>query len=108
MTVKVKQFSRLRFGDLVLLDGIEFWDLLDLPEITPQPDDLTHTITGFDRIDLLAHRFYKDSKLWWVIAVANDMEVLPTAFNVGDTIRIPAPRFVTQVLFKDASASRRA
>jgi len=105
--VRVQRGSRLRFGEIVEVDGVEFWDVLDIPEIPPQRDDLIHTVVGPDRIDLLAHRYYQDSRLWWVIAVANEMEELPTALNVGDSIRIPAPRYVSQVLFNKAQVQRR-
>jgi hypothetical protein len=103
MAVRVPRFSRLRFGELAEVDGVSFWDVLDLPEIPAQPDDILYTVLGHDRIDLLAYRFYKDSRLWWVVAVANEMEDLPTELNEGDTIRIPSPRYVLQVLFKSAT-----
>lgn len=102
MPVRVPSYSRLRFGTMVADNGIEFWDVLDLPTILEQPDDIIHTVTSADRIDLLSYRYYKDARLWWVIAVANDMEDIPAQFNVGDELRIPAPRYVTQVLFKKA------
>lgn len=107
MTMRVQKFSRLRFGEVVTVDGVEFWDILDLPEIPAQRDDLIHTVVGADRLDLIAQRYYTDPRLWWVIAVANDLEELPTELNVGDDIRIPSPRYVTQVLFKKASVQRR-
>jgi|WetSurMetagenome_2_1015567.scaffolds.fasta_scaffold53084_2 hypothetical protein len=105
MTVRVPRFSRLRFGELVSVDGVEFWDVLDLPEIPEQPDDQLYTVLGTDRIDLLAYRLYKDARLWWVIAVANGMEDIPTDFNEGEVIRLPSPRYVLQVLFNTANIS---
>jgi hypothetical protein len=99
MAVSLKRKSRLRFGELVSLDGFEFWNNTILPELDVQPDDLTHIVTGVDRIDSIAARYYGDPVLWWVVAVANDMEILPTALNVGDKIRIPSPRYVNSVLF---------
>jgi len=107
MAVKVRRFSRLRFGELITVDGVEFWDVLDLPTIPEQPDDLQYQVRKPDRIDLLAQRFYKDVRLWWVIAVANDMEIIPTDLNEGDEIRIPSPRYVKQELFKKASVGAR-
>jgi len=107
MPISVQKGSRLRFGEVVVVDGVEFWEVLDIPDIPPQRDDLIHRVEGPDRIDLLAYRFYQDARLWWVIAVANGMEELPTALNVGDEIRIPSPRYVLQVLFKKASVQRR-
>lgn len=107
MPVQVKRASRLRFGKLEVVDGVEFWDVLDLPDIQTQQDDLVHRIEGPDRIDILAHRYYKDARLWWVIAVANGLEELPTEWNVGDEIRIPSPRYVSQVLFNKAQVQGR-
>jgi hypothetical protein len=102
MSVRVAKHSRLRFADLGVVDGIEFWDLVDLPEVPGQPDDISYQVQGGDRVDRLATRFYGDPLLWWVIASVNGMEILPTDLNEGDFIRIPAPRFVLQELFKTA------
>lgn len=107
MTVQLQRGSRLRFGQTVTLQGVQFWEVLDLPDILAQRDDLVHRVVGPDRIDMLAHRYYQDARLWWVIAVANDMEEIPTELNVGDDIRIPSPRYVLQVLFKKAAVQRR-
>lgn len=103
MALTVKKNSRLRFGRSIEIDGISFWDLVELPEILPQPDDTFYRVRGVDRIDLLAYNFYGDPVLWWVIAAANDMELLPTDLNEGDVLRIPSPRYVTQTLFTKAT-----
>jgi len=55
-----------------------------------------------DRIDTIANTYYGDPVLWWVIAVANDMEIVPTQLQVGATIRIPSPVYVSQLLFQAA------
>lgn len=102
MAIKVALRSRLRFTDLGTLDGLEFWDLVDLPEIPEQPDDITYQVQGGDRLDHLAVRYYGDPVLWWVLAAANDLEILPTDLNEGDFLRVPSPRYVTQELFKTA------
>lgn len=107
MAVNIPRFSRLRFGRMLDVDGIAFWDTLDLPEVVEQPDDLVHQVMDNDRIDLLAYRYYQDPRLWWVIAAANEIEEVPTHFNVGDQLRIPAPRYVTQVLFSKAPIQSR-
>lgn len=107
MAINVPRYSRLRFGRMLDVDSIVFWDTLDLPEIVEQPDDLVHQVTDIDRMDLLAYQYYQDPRLWWVIAVANGMEDIPTHFNVGDQLRIPAPRYVTQVLFNKANVQSR-
>jgi len=90
MSVSIPRNSRLQLGNLVSVQGVEFWDLLVLPPVPEREDDTQYTVIGGDRIDLIAHRQYGDPTLWWVIAVANDMELLPVDMNVGDTLRIPA------------------
>ena len=99
MTIRIPRNSRLRFADLITTGGVTFWDTLELPVIRPQNDDMQYRVQDNDRIDLLAHRFYGDPGLWWVIAAANDMEILPTDLTTTDLILIPAPRYVQQQLF---------
>lgn len=99
MTVNVKEKSRLRFAELLEVGGVVFWDTVVLPDIPEQVDDIVYRVRDIDRIDLLANRFYGDPVLWWVIAEANDFEILPTDFNTADVIRIPAPRYILGALF---------
>lgn len=94
MAVSVNKASRLLFGDLVIVDDVEFWDAVVLPTNTPRQDDIEYVVQGNDRIDLLAQRFYQDPVLWWVIAWANDLEILPTDLNEGQTLTIPSKLFV--------------
>jgi hypothetical protein len=82
------------------VDGVEFWDILVLEPIPEQADDLRYEVTEVDRIDLIADTYYGDPTLWWVIAIRNDMEILPTDLNVGRKIVIPSPRYVRNQLFK--------
>lgn len=102
MSVTVVQNSRLRFHELVSVDEVEFWNLAVLPEVPPQYDDIQYQIQMNDRIDLLAFKFYRDSVLWWVIAKANGMDLIPVNFFDGQIIRIPSPRYVSRILFKKA------
>lgn len=104
MPISLPDRSRLRFAELVSSEGIVFWNLLDLPTIVVQADDLTYSVKSSDRIDRLANQYYGDPVLWWVIAAANDMELLPTALYGGQTLRIPSPRYVLQELFQKALA----
>lgn len=99
MAVEIKNNSRLRFSRLVETGGFTYWDTFELPTIPIQTDDIQYTVRSTDRIDLLANRFYGDPVLWWVIAVANDMEFLPNDLLSSEVIRIPAPRYVAQQLF---------
>lgn len=99
MAVDVPQTSRLRFTELLSLGGVEFWDLLDLPTVPEQPDDVQHQVVSTDRLDLLASSFYGNPIFWWVIAVANDFDLIDVDLNVGAFLRIPSPRYVRDNLF---------
>ena len=102
MSVQISKNSRLSFATLLQVDGVTFWDTLDLPTIPVNADDLFYTVMTGDRIDTIATKFYGDPVLWWVVAAANDMEIIPTALNEGTQIRIPSPTYVNQSLFKQS------
>ena len=42
-----------------------------------------------DRLDTLAHRYYKDVSLWWVIAKANNLDSGVIGLSPTKQIRIP-------------------
>ena len=100
---RVRSNSRLRFADFVVIDGIEFWNMIEYPEIEAQPDDIYHVVVGWERIDLLAEQYYGDSRLKFIIALANDIEIEPTEFNVSETILIPSPRWIREVSTSEQS-----
>lgn len=102
MPVRLTSGSALRFADLLKEESTEFWEVMDLPTIPTQRDDILHRVSQVDRLDLLANRYYNDPVLWWVIAVANDIELAPTDLNIGETLRIPSPRYVRENLFETA------
>jgi hypothetical protein len=104
MSVRIVKNSRLLFSALVLVDGVEFWDLNTLPIIPVRNDEIQYTVTFTDRIDLLAYRFYGDPVLWWVIAAANSFELLPNDLKPGETIRIPSSAFISESLFRQKRA----
>lgn len=99
MAVNVPLRSRLRFTELLTVEGVEFWDMVDFPSVPEQPDDIQYVVTAIDRLDTLAYQFYGASLNWWIIAVANDMELIEVELNIGMTLRIPSPRYVRENLF---------
>lgn len=48
-----------------------------------------HLWTAYDRIDVLAARYYGNETSWWMIAQANPTILDWTSVNVGTVIRIP-------------------
>jgi len=65
---------------------------LDYPSLESMKELKTaqHVWTAGDRFFKLAHEYYNDSTMWWVIAFFNQK---PTEFHakVGQTIFIPYP-----------------
>lgn len=100
MAVETGNNSRLFFADLLTLDGFEFWDTVVLPDARPRTDDIQHVVSSTDRIDLLAHRYYGDPQLWWVIAWANNLEILPTDMKQNAQLRIPSKNYVESELLR--------
>lgn len=100
MSVKILPRSYLRFADLLTVNGIEFWDVPSFPDIPPQPDDTTFTVDDLTdgRIDTIAYKVYGDAQLWWVIALANGLDLLPTQLKRNMVLRIPSANFVFKKL----------
>ena len=55
----------------------------------PRFDDCFHTVIDGDRIDLLAHRYLGNAKLWWIICDYNDL-FFPLEITLGQVLRIPS------------------
>jgi len=100
MAVEVKNSSRLLFADFLTDEGVEFWDTLVLPDVRTRPDDIQYVVSNGDRVDLIANRFYQDPGLWWVVAWANNLEIIPTDLKEGDQLRIPSIDFVENELLR--------
>lgn len=100
MAVRIRRQSRLQFHPLVTVDGYEFWDFEDLPVPEERGDDKLHQVTSVDRIDTLAVQYYGAPELWFVIALANDLEIFPTQLNVGDKLKIPSPTYIKGDYFR--------
>ncbi len=60
-----------------------------LPDIPVSAYDLYVATETGDRLDSLAHNFYQDPNLWWIIAAANNIHTAPIGFKDGTILRIP-------------------
>jgi hypothetical protein len=58
-------------------------------DTTPHDTDFYHMTTAFDRIDLLAYKYYARADLWWVIADYNDLR-FPLVLESGISLRLPS------------------
>ena len=63
------------------------------PEIPLSENDIYVYTTQGDRFDTLSQQFYKDSSLWWIIAVANNINGVNIGLEAGLQLRIPKNKF---------------
>jgi hypothetical protein len=59
------------------------------PNIPLRDDDIYVATETGDRLDTLAFDFYGDSKMWWIIASANNIHNAVFGFEDGTILRIP-------------------
>lgn len=60
------------------------------PKIKPTDNDFYIISEATDRLDLLANKYYGDKSLWWVIAVANNLNDASLYIGEGVQLRIPS------------------
>jgi hypothetical protein len=68
-----------------------YYKPIKYPSIPLSVSDIYITTTAGDRLDNLAHQFYQDVRLWWVIVGANRDMIRRDSFSLkpGIEIRIP-------------------
>lgn len=113
--VEINKNSWLNFADLLEFEGeqgtsgvveetetISFWETPNFPDVVPQDNDTYITIddSTAGNLDLIAFDAYGDADLWWVIALANDIELIPTDVIIGKRIRIPNKSYVDGLIGK--------
>lgn len=80
-----------RYATSVLyVDGSEeFLGTRERIDTSPRPDDVFHTVTESDRIDLIAYRYLGSAELWWIICDYNDI-FFPLQLEIGRVLRLPS------------------
>ncbi len=71
------------------IDGREVYQSKIYPNIELRDTDIYVATETGDRLDTLAHQFYSDSSLWWIIASANNIHDAPIGLPDGTILRIP-------------------
>lgn len=65
-----------------------------------------YVVTNDEWFDSIAYKFYKNSKLWWAVAVANGV-INPFEFlNEGDTIKVIKNQYLF-IIFDDMTEIER-
>ena len=73
-----------------LKDGREVFRTKIYPNIPLRDTDIYAVTQTGDRLDTLAHQFYGDASLWWIIATANNINDATFYVEPGIQLRIPA------------------
>ena len=82
--------SRYQHNDLIKLkDGRTVYRSKIYKNIPKRNSDIYIVTQGGDRLDTIAHQFYGDSSLWWIIASANNIHDATFAVKEGTTLRLP-------------------
>ena len=79
-------------------DRKRYYRNLKYPEIPLSFNDIYVTTTSGDRLDNLAHQFYKNVDYWWVITNANPDVVRRDSFNLKPGIEIRIPQNIESIL----------
>jgi len=59
------------------------------PNIPELDSDIIHNVRAGERLDILAHRYYNDVGLWWVISRANRLDPSDFGLDAASVLRIP-------------------
>lgn len=76
------------------------------PTIPLSVDDFYIIGSAGDRYDTLALKFYGDSKLWWIIAAANNLTKASLVPEPGVQIRIPGNKLEAIQLYNQLNQDR--
>ncbi len=69
--------------------GKKYYESNIYPLITPRETDIYVITTVGDRLDILANQYYKDPRMWWIIASANNIRKDSIFITPGTQLRIP-------------------
>ncbi len=92
--------SPLRFSSMISLDGFKFWQPVSLPKFIERDTDILYDFVDGDTVWKLAYDRYGDTRLFWVILWANDIDLPEVDLYPGRTIRIPTRKRVLEELIK--------
>jgi len=70
-------------------EGKRYRKTVQYPVIEKKTTDIYIMGRVGDRLDTIAHKYYKNSRLWWIIARANNIGNGDLVVPIGKQIRIP-------------------
>ena len=81
-------------------NGRRRFSSLIIPIIPTNNDDVFIQTTSRERLDKLAHTFYSDASLWWVIASANGLGKGSIVVPPNTKLRIPSNKNIQEITAK--------
>lgn len=85
-------------GSLRNTERTDYWELFIPPEIPSSENDVTHIVSGNERLDYIAYQYYGSSALWWIIAERNNISLPLSEVKQGVELVIPARPVVETIL----------
>lgn len=82
-------FIKSSVAKIKKVDEKQVHETVGYPEIKKSENDIYIISVNGDRFDLLAHKYYNDPSLWWIIAKANNIYGGSFSITPGIQIRIP-------------------
>ena len=86
------RYRRTRiYLDQTIKPGTQRLGIWAAPRFTLDGAEQRHTVTAADvgHIDLIAKTYYKDERLWWIVAWANRIKNPITDMYIGQQLVIP-------------------
>ena len=70
-------------------EGKRYRKTIEYPKMEKTVDDKYIIGMQGDRLDNLAHKYYGDARLWWILARANHLGKGDLSVPIGKQLRIP-------------------
>jgi len=89
MSVRKRPQGPLKHAQLVQVDGVQFYDKTRPPAVEDRSTDKPIRPRSLERQDGLSFKHQKDSRLWWTIALRQDLRLWPNDWVPGTEIKVP-------------------
>ena len=92
--------SRYEISSVKKFNNKEYLSNTMMPKIEQEIHDTYIIANESDRLDFMAHKYYGDSELYWVICLANDILDGNLFPEIGSQICIPNVDRLQDIFFK--------
>jgi hypothetical protein len=93
------KYTKIKIGS----NGKQVFKPTMYPRIPIRDSDIFIWPKFGDRLDNLAHKYYGDVSLWWIIAKANNLDAAHIGLEMDKQVRIPTETSIILDALKDMS-----